>query len=583
MHQGDPIKMVNVIVDGISVSVPKGTLILDAAKEAGVNIPVLCNHPDLKVRATCRLCLVEVKDRGRIAKKFSTACSNHVSEGAEYITNSKRVRDARKMILELILAEHPQDCLKCVRSTNCELQQLANEFGIKELSFPHKPMAKPIEDSNGVIVRDMSKCVKCGRCVEMCQEVQQVGAINTSHRSIEYEIDTAFSCKLQDSVCVYCGQCVAICPVGALSEKEDSCQVIAAINDADKHVVVQFAPAVRVALGDEFGMPYGSVTTGKMYAALRRLGFDKVFDTDFSADVTIMEEGSELLDRIANKGVLPLITSCSPGWVNFVETFYPELLPHVSTAKSPQQMFGALVKTYYPQKAGIDPAKIFSVSIMPCIAKKYECKRPEMNASGYRDVDVVLTTRELAAMIKSAGIDFVNLPEEKYDDPMGESTGAAVIFGTSGGVMEAALRTVYEIVTKKELKNLDFEAVRGHAGIKDAEVDLDGTKVKVGIANGLANARTILEKIKAGECDYTFIEIMACPTGCVGGGGQPRATSKEKATRMDGLYKIDRELLPLRKSHENPSVTALYRDFLEKPLSHKAHHLLHTHYTCKKK
>lgn len=578
-HASDPNKIVNITIDGIPVSCPETTLILDAAKMVGIDIPVLCYHPDLKVRATCRLCVVELKGQ----KKLKTACSNEVWDGAEFITNSPAVRQARKDVLELILAEHPQDCLQCIRNTNCELQQLARDFGIAKPLFENQPKQIPVEASNGVIVRDMSKCVKCGRCVEMCQEVQTVGAINTAHRSVDYEITTAFDRPLQDSTCVYCGQCIAVCPVGALYENDETEKVWQAIADTDNHVLVQVAPAVRVALGEEFGLAPGSITTGKMVAALRRLGFDKVFDTDFAADVTIMEEGSELLERMSQGGTLPLITSCSPGWINFVETFYPDLLDNVSTCKSPQQMFGALAKSYYPQKAGIDAAKIVSVSIMPCTAKKYESARPEMNGSGYRDVDIVLTTRELARMIKQAGFDFNKLTEEEFDAPLGLSTGAAVIFGTSGGVMEAALRTVYEVVTGKELANVDFEGVRGLTGVKEAEVDLDGKKVKVAIANGLKNARVILDKIRAGDCEYQFVEIMCCPGGCIGGGGQPWGTTKAtKEARMAGLYQADREL-PIRQSHKNPAVKALYDEFLGKPLSRKSHELLHTHYHPKHK
>ncbi|WP_371371589.1 NADH-dependent [FeFe] hydrogenase, group A6 [Sporomusa aerivorans] len=578
-HASDPNKIVNITVDGIHVSCPETTLILDAAKMAGIDIPVLCYHPDLKVRATCRICVVELKGQ----KKLKTACGNEVWDGAEFITNSPAVRQARKDVLELILAEHPQDCLKCVRSTNCELQQLAKDFGISKPLFANQPKQIPLEDSNGVIVRDMAKCVKCGRCVEMCQEVQTVGAINTAHRSVEFEITTAFNRPLQDSTCVYCGQCISVCPVGALYEKDETEKVWGAIADSDKHVIVQVAPAVRVALGEEFGLEPGSITTGKMVAALRRLGFDKVFDTDFAADVTIMEEGSELLERMGQGGTLPLITSCSPGWINFVETFYPDLLANVSSCKSPQQMFGALAKSYYPEKAGIDSAKIVSVSIMPCTAKKYESARPEMNGSGYRDVDIVLTTRELARMIKQSGFDFNKLAGEEFDAPLGLSTGAAVIFGTSGGVMEAALRTVYEIVTGKELANVDFEGVRGLTGIKEAEVDLDGKKVKVAIANGLKNARVILDKIRAGECDYQFVEIMCCPGGCIGGGGQPWGTTQAtREARMAGLYQADRDL-PIRQSHKNPAVKALYDEFLGKPLGHKSHELLHTHYHSRHK
>jgi NADH-quinone oxidoreductase subunit G/NADP-reducing hydrogenase subunit HndD len=573
---------VTLVVDGVSVTVPEGTLIIDAAKKVGVQIPVLCYHPDLAVRATCRVCLVEIKGQ----KKLKTACSNEVWEGAEIITNSKLVRDTRKTVLELILASHPQDCLHCIRSGNCELQQLTTTFGIDKPVF--EPVINgekklPIDKGNPSIVRDANKCIKCGRCVAVCQEIQGVGAINTANRSREYEISTAYDKKLEGSPCVFCGQCIAVCPVGALYEKDNTDEVWEALGDEEKHVIVQVAPAVRVALGEEFGMERGSISTGKMVTALRRLGFDKIFDTNFAADVTIMEEGNELLERIQHHGVLPLITSCSPGWVNFVETFYPELLPYVSTCKSPQQIFGALAKTYYARKAGISPDKIFVVSIMPCTAKKYESSRPEMNGSGYRDVDIVVTTRELARMIKEAGIEFRALEDENFDDPMGISTGAGAIFGTTGGVMEAALRTVYEIVTGQELKQLDFKMVRGLTGIKEAEINLNGIKVKVAVANGLKNARLLMEKIKAGECNYTFIEIMGCLGGCIGGGGQPiTSQAGVKGNRMEGLYQIDRDSV-IRQSHKNPAVIKLYEDFLGKPLSPKSHSLLHTHYLARKK
>ncbi|MCL2029451.1 MAG: NADH-dependent [FeFe] hydrogenase, group A6 [Deltaproteobacteria bacterium] len=565
---------VNLTIDGLPVTVPKGTTILEAARTLGIHIPVLCDHPDLGWRAICRLCVVEC-DGG---KKLNAACANYVSEGQKVVTNNARIYDTRKMIVEMILAEHPQECLTCIRNQNCELQNLALQFGIKELTLPHEPKAIPVDVDTKTLVRDMSKCVKCGRCVYVCQETQSVRAINTAHRSLEYEITTAYNLPLLDGPCVYCGQCTAVCPVGAITENDQTDEVWAALDNPERHVVVQTAPAVRVALGDEFGLPKGAVTTGKMVTALKRLGFDKVFDTDFTADLTIIEEGHELLHRLQSGGKLPMVTSCSPGWINFCEVFYPDLVEHLSSCKSPQQMFGALAKTYYPKVSGVEAAKITSISIMPCTAKKFEAQRPEMASSGFQDVDVVLTTREFARMIRSAGIDFEALPESQFDSLMGDSTGAAVIFGTSGGVMEAALRTVYEVVTKETLPSVDFNDVRGHQGVKEATVDLKGTKVKVVVANGLSNARQIMDSIRQGKCDAAFVEIMCCPGGCVGGGGQPFGNSRVKLQRMDGLYEADRAL-PLRKSHDNPEVKALYEKFLGQPLGEKSHHLLHTHYS----
>ncbi|MFZ5354352.1 MAG: NADH-dependent [FeFe] hydrogenase, group A6 [Bacillota bacterium] len=570
--------MVNIVIDNKKLSVPEGTTILEAAAKAGIKIPTLCNHTDQVVKANCRICLVEIKG----GKKLEAACATKVWEGAEIVTNSKLARDARKTVLELILADHVQDCLNCIRNGSCELQKLSMEFVISEPSFDNIAKELPLDDSNPSIVRDPKKCIRCGRCIEVCQEIQTVGAINTSHRSDHYVISTAFDMPLDHSSCIYCGQCSLVCPVGAIYEKNDTERVWEAIDNPDIHVVVQTAPAVRVSLGEEFGLEPGSRVTGQMVAALRRLGFDKVFDTDFTADLTILEEGTELIGRITNNGVLPMITSCSPGWINFIEKSYPELLPHLSSCKSPQQMFGALAKTYYAQKTGIKPDKIFVVSIMPCTAKKYESTRSQMYSSGFRDVDAVLTTRELARMLKLAGINFNEIEPEEFDAPLGISTGAGVIFGASGGVMEAALRTVYEVLTKEELKNIDFVDVRGLTGIKEATVAINDMPVKVAVANGIKNARALLEKIKSGECDYTFIEIMCCPGGCIGGGGQPHTTTnKDRNSRITATYDEDKNM-KIRKSHENPAVKELYNEFLKEPNSHIAHKLLHTTYKNRK-
>lgn len=571
----DPNKMVTIKIDGIPVTVPSGTTIMEAAQKIGIKIPSLCHHPDLGVRAFCRVCLVE----DSYSRRLKTACNNLVDEAGDITTNSPKVRRARKTILELILANHPQDCLNCEKNGKCELQTLAAEYNIRSNIFD--PVWKPVpkEMSNPSLVRDMVKCVRCGRCVEACQAVQTTNAIGFSGRSTDFKITTAFEKPLDQSSCVYCGQCVAVCPVGALYEKDDTQRVWDAIDNPDKFVIVQTAPAVRVAIGEEFGMARGSIATGKMVSALRRLGFDRVFDTNFGADLTIMEEGHELLDRIQHGGVLPMITSCSPGWINFVEKNYPDLLPHVSSCKSPQQMFGAIAKTYYADKMGIPRDKMFVVSVMPCIAKKYECQRPEMFSSGYQDVDCVITTRELAKMIRIAGLNFDSLPEEEFDNPLGLGSGAGAIFGTSGGVMEAAIRTVYEEVTGRVPESLDFTACRGQQGVKEATLDMDGVPIKVAITNGLKNARYLMDKIRAGEADYQFIEVMCCPGGCIGGGGQPfRTTAAIRAHRMDGLYKVDKSL-PVRQSNKNPDIITLYKEYLKEPNSHLAHELLHTHYT----
>lgn len=571
--------MINLVIDNMSVSVPKGASILQAAKKVGIKIPTLCYFHDQTIKGSCRICVVEVKG----ARKLYAACSTPVWEAMEVTTNSKSARDSRKAVLELILAEHPQDCLNCVRNGNCELQTLAREMNIRDIPYEVTAKNLTIDNTNPCIVRNPNKCIHCGRCVEACQNVQTVGAINTAKRSIDFEISTPFNDNLKDTLCVYCGQCASVCPVGAIYEKDDTKKVWDALENPNLHVVVQTAPAVRVALGEEFEMEDGSIVTGKMVSALRKLGFDKVFDTDFAADVTIMEEGSELIERLQNNETLPMMTSCSPGWINFVEKFYPEFIDNLSTCKSPQQMFGALAKTYYAKKYGIPAESIFVVSIMPCTAKKNECVRPEMGYNGIQDVDVALTTRELARMLKEAGLDIQKLDEEEFDAPLGISTGAAVIFGATGGVMEAAVRTVHKVVTGNELENVNFEVVRGFSGIKEAEVDLNGTKVKLAVVNGLKNARELLEKMKKGECDYTFIEVMSCPGGCIGGGGQPYssdATTKQK--RVDAIYNEDANK-PIRKSHENPAVQELYKTYLGKPLGDKSHEILHTYYTSRKK
>lgn len=567
-------------INNKSITVEAGTTLLEAAKKAGYFIPTLCNHPDQEIKANCRICVVEDKTAG----KFVTSCSTMVYDGAEINTNTAEVRELQTGILELILANHPNDCLNCIRNESCELRQLCERFHIRNYNLESDIDVYPIDNTSGVLVRDRNKCIKCMRCVEACQETQMVGVLSPSYRSINTCISAGFDENYDQTLCTFCGQCSAVCPVGAIYEYDETEKVWEALNNPKKHVIVQTAPAVRVGLGEEFGMPRGSKVTGKMVAALKMLGFDKVFDTDFAADLTIMEEGTELLSRIKNGGTLPMITSCSPGWINYAEGFFPDLLDHLSTCKSPQQMFGAVAKTYYAKKSGIDPADIFTVSIMPCTAKKYESKRPEMTSSGYRDVDVALTTRELARLIKNAGIDFNNLEEENFDSIMGASSGAAVIFGATGGVMEAALRTVYEIVTEQTLEKLEFEDVRGLDGIKQATIDLAGTPVNVAVAHGLGNAHKIMEMVRNGEAsDYAFIEIMSCTGGCSGGGGQPVGANKSiKSRRIETIYNIDKEM-PIRKSHENPEIKQLYEEFLGEPNSHLSHELLHTHYHPKVK
>lgn len=579
-------KMITLTIDGVSVTVPEGTTVLEAAKQAKITIPTLCYLKGINQIGACRICMVEIEG----ARGLAAACVMPAGEGMKVKTNTPRLRQVRRDNLELLLSNHNRECTTCVRSGSCELQALANEYGIKDIRYEGEKTFKPtdIDDVSPSIVRDNSKCIHCRRCIAACQNVQKIGAIGMGKRGFKSTVGPAFGVSLANSPCVNCGQCIEACPVGALHEKSEIDNVWAAIADPDKFVCVQPAPAVRAALGEEFGLPIGTGVTGKMVASMRRLGFDKVFDTDFGADLTILEEGTELLGRISNGGVLPMITSCSPGWITYCEKFFPEFIPNLSSCKSPHEMTGAMIKSYYAEKIGIDPEKIFVVSVMPCTAKKYEAQRPELVTNGLRDVDAVLTVREYARMVKTAGIDFVDLDDEEFDSILGESTGAGVIFGATGGVMEAALRTVYEKVTGKELKNLDFTAVRGFEGIKEAEIDLNGTKITVAVAHGTGNAEKLLKAIKAGEKNYTFIEIMCCPGGCITGGGQPIVNAKTlmsvnvKELRAKVLYDED-AAKPKRKSHENAEVMNLYKEFLGEPNSHKAHELLHTTYSAKEK
>ena len=571
---------VTLTIDGKQVTVPKGTTILEAAKSAGISIPTLCYLKDVHAVGACRVCLVEIEN----ARGLQASCVYPAAEGLVVKTNTPRVRVARRAVVELMLSAHRQECTTCGRSLNCELQQVAKQLGIQESRFEGEMPPSLMDTSSPAIVRDSSKCILCRRCVTVCQQVQGVGALFAMERGFDTVVTPALKKDLNDVACVFCGQCVSVCPVNALHERDSTEAVWKALADPNKHVVVQTAPAVRVAIGEEFGMAPGSRVTGKMVTALRAMGFDKVFDTDFTADLTILEEGNELLQRLQTGGTLPMITSCSPGWIKFIEHFYPDLLPHLSSCKSPQQMFGTLAKSYYAEKMGLKPEDIYVVSIMPCKAKKFEAGREEMTVNnGIPDIDAVLTTREAAKMIREMGLDFPNLPDGQFDDPLGISTGAAVIFGATGGVMEAALRTVYEVVTGQTLKNVDFVSVRGLEGVKEATVKVGDLDVKVAVASGLSNARKLMDKVAACEADYQFIEIMCCPGGCLGGGGQPIPTTNEvRMARMKGIYDEDAGL-PIRKSHENPAVIALYEEYLGKPLSHKSHELLHTHYTRRNK
>lgn len=587
---------IHLTIDNKQVEIEAGKTILEAARLAGIEIPTLCHHPDLCVAGNCRVCVVEQVG----ARTLQASCAMPAADGMDIKTNSARVQKARKDILELLLSEHRSDCVNCYKNNHCELQALAAKYVFTPARLIPLPglQQHQIDLSSPSIVKDDSKCIRCQRCVRTCSQLQQVAALAVAHKGSEQKISTFLNQALKDVVCTNCGQCVNRCPTGALTERNHIHEVMEALYDKNLHVVVQTAPAVRIALGEELGFEAGTRVTGKLVAALKQLGFDSVLDTDFTADLTIMEEGTELLTRLKKRLVdqdaqvaLPMTTSCSPGWIKFIEHKFPEFLPNVSTCKSPQQMFGALAKTYYAQKRGLDPSKIISVSVMPCTAKKYEAARPEMHDSGYRDVDYVLTTRELARMIRMAGIDFAALPDMAYDSMMGASTGAAVIFGATGGVMEAALRTAYEIITGKEVpfENLDIHAARGMKGVREAAVTiegclpewsfLEGVALKVAVAHGLKNAHELMKAVKEGRVHYHFIEVMGCPGGCLGGGGQPIPTNAAiRQKRADAIYAEDAGM-PLRKSHENPEVLALYRDFLGSPLGHVSHRLLHTHYT----
>lgn len=571
---------VHVTIDGITVEVPSYYTVLEAAKEAGIDIPTLCYLKEINQIGACRICVVEIEG----VRNLQTSCTYPVFDGMKVYTNTPKVREARKLNLELILSNHDRSCLTCIRNTNCELQSLSKKLGVDEIRFEGENIKYSIDNASPSVVRDPNKCVLCRRCVAVCSQVQNVFAIGMVNRGFKTMVAPSFGRSLKDSPCISCGQCIQVCPVGAIYEKDHTRRVYEALADEKKYVVAQTAPAVRVALGEEFGMPIGSIVTGKMVAALRRMGFDAVFDTDFAADLTIMEEGSELLERLKNGGKLPMITSCSPGWIAFCEKYYPEFIDNLSTCKSPHMMMGALVKSYYAEKKGLNPEDIYVVSIMPCTAKKLEIERPEMQHNGIKDVDAVLTTRELARMIKEMGIDFVNLKDEEYDEPLGMSTGAGVIFGATGGVMEAALRTVADIVEGKDLDKFDYEEVRGLEGVREATIRIDGMDIKVAIANGTGNAKKLLDKVKAGEVEYHFIEVMGCPGGCIMGGGQPihnpNEMEKVKELRAKAIYEADKNL-PIRKSHKNPAIQKLYEEFLGSPLSEKSHHLLHTHYSKK--
>ncbi|MCF2584958.1 NADH-dependent [FeFe] hydrogenase, group A6 [Mitsuokella multacida] len=567
-------EMVHLTINNIPLAVPKGTKIMQAAQKLGIDIPHLCYHEDQRIKARCRLCSVEVAGKRRLL----AACSTEVWEGMEVHTDTQIVRDTQVAILQLMLANHHKDCLSCPRNQNCDLQRLCSRFNIQHSSLPSVCKEEPRIVTNPAIVRDPSKCIRCGRCIRACKDVQGIAALTYAGRSSDIVVTTAYNKPMETTDCILCGQCSLVCPTGALVEKDDTEKVLDALQDPKKHVIVQVAPSVRVSLGDAFGMEPGAIVTGQMVTALHLLGFDKVFDTNFGADLTIMEEGTEFLDRLQHGGVLPMMTSCCPGWVYYVEKHYSDCLPHLSSTKSPMSIFGAVAKTYYPKVAGIDVKDIVTVSVMPCTAKKFEAGRPELGRDGRPDVDIVLTTRELIKLIKYVGLSFGQLPETEFDSPLGTASGAGAIFGTTGGVMEAALRTVCDKLTGKTLERLDFKEARGFKGIKECTLEMGGRTLHIAIAHTLKNAEILMEQVRKGISPYDFIEVMACPGGCIGGGGQPIGTTNAvKKKRMQALYEIDRSL-PVRKSHENPVLQVLYRDFLGKPGEGKAHELLHTGY-----
>ncbi len=577
-------KMINLTIDGVSVQVKEGATILEAARSANIDIPTLCFLKEVNEIGACRMCVVEVDGR----RGLTTSCVTKAEEGMIVHTNTDKVVSARRTVLNLLLSNHDHDCLTCVRSGHCELQNLANRYHIDKIKYEGARSKVGVDDKSPSLVRDYEKCILCGRCVATCTKIQNIGAINNTGRGFDSYIGTAEDLSIDDVDCTFCGQCIEACPTGALREKDDTKKVWDALNDPDKYVVVQTAPAVRVAIGEEFGMPIGTNAKGKMVTALKRLGFDKVFDTNTAADVTILEEATEFIERATNSGVLPMITSCSPGWIRFAEKNFPDQLDHLSSCKSPQMMFGALIKSFYAKFFKIDPSKIYTVSVMPCIAKKFECQREEMQVDGLRDVDAVITTRELARMIRQRDLDFANLEDSVFDDPMGEASGAGAIFGTTGGVMEAALRTAADWIEEKDLDKFEYQEVRGEKGIKEASVTLGGKEYKICVASGLGNARKLLNDIRDGKSPYHFIEIMACPGGCVMGGGQPIKDSKTRATvdirglRANALYDID-EKSTIRKSHLNPNVKAIYDEYLGKPGGELSHKYLHTHYQKEEK